>query len=1487
MVDFNPQQLGSRVSGSSQLFVELIHMFEEAIHQRSRYYQVPKHQGDGFSLTVDLVVADYLEVLAQMHRLDEDLRRAELYVCTAPCSLLRAVEEKPLLAYLGMQLHVHVDRQIDQLWLMHFQAMVRRWASRMAHLESCDLPLQLRLVKDPQDFVTFGEMRHFRAAVLFPWDPTLMAFYELYRLNTVLLLPRSGWIFKVQHFTGWIWSQPLGALEFAHVAQQRHTTGAGHLQRFGSFAELFQLLLDTATLRQARRGMQRPGGNPSMLGHACRSPPCSRDPKSCKGNGNCCADLMFEMLVDFSNFLRRNNVTFMVSEGTLLGAVRDQDIIPYTADLDIFVPREGWEKAMLINEEPPSSKSYHFMVDPDQPHCARLCAVWQGYPANRAPFDEHFEWDTEKVGNDLAYYMDIYDEDMDFAQATKHLIYPPSMVMIRNVSFPAPREQEIYVEARYGPSWRVPDHQARELAEKYPTLEEAKVWSTNMLLLQAAQKDATIGFRLLERASVDYRSGDIVIRGLSQGHPQQTAKKLVLEEFQMTEDRKVKGGKVTVYPPEHDETQILDYVLYWAREDYSSWSEEIIIKRIDSGMDSLEDAPARKEPDEGNEWYKPEPEPRPLGRIWRCKGVEDPFKSCSTRGVPLQVSIPHDIQVPSDATHLAVAAENEVGESQKLTAVNLNGEDEGDGFSARVFYGILRGFEVQSCATGGHQLEKEGWEQIVALMVLRTNSGMKDSLTKLAEWLAPVSEILEDCHAETAKRRFSGALSRLKSGEMTYKPGEALELDQISIFSHVNSAIQIYRNTHQSFTNFGTELGTVLLRLAPEVSTSEVEPDVSSSSRSSGLKLRGMTGMTGVTAEYCAIMAIGRISNWASDLFFPVEGREGSRPGSQERRSHETLAARISQAGRQVLEADRSNEGWTFVAPSPAPLLLMAHPTPPGPFRSTADQRRRVAMPQPGRPKFDRVSAPEVEHGLVRPLRYVENRGSAQRVADAFRNGKVVLLEHEFDPKPWKSQMFSAMTDATSFLVAARYYMKLDPQTKKDAWGWWEFFRPSACGLEAEVVELPGKECVHLSKEMVERLGECAARAAWRGFDCLARGLLLTLQAAEPSFEPDVYGDDQGHFTAGAGVYRDKLKPLLDSTDAGHLLSIFSYTGEGACIEHVDRGFITLVTNTDGALQVQDSQSRWLDVPQTNGLVAFAGKTLEFLTQGKYPAVPHRIAPGKATGRVSLAFKLRAPLAAELVLRNGDVTTVGQLFESHVDALGLSINQPSTAIASTATAGAVSSSVARGHQGHHGPRGGYGEAEAERGAKLANSAGAVTVVPLFQSCELPAFLACRAVCREWLGYSDMSQCWVRFCIQRGIPWLHRQLDWPGYFSDWQKKLYIWRHQPKIRAVAIQSPFAMYSNVRPRPPVCRSQRFSAAIRQWGMAGHCEVKFYRPDEGRKTECLGVWDGVLLRQSHLQENIDEVEFSRHGGTTWDPFLGELNLSDQILFHIVMRGD
>ena len=38
-------------------------------------------------------VADYLEVLAQMHRLDAELRRAQLYVCTVPLMTLAGVQD--------------------------------------------------------------------------------------------------------------------------------------------------------------------------------------------------------------------------------------------------------------------------------------------------------------------------------------------------------------------------------------------------------------------------------------------------------------------------------------------------------------------------------------------------------------------------------------------------------------------------------------------------------------------------------------------------------------------------------------------------------------------------------------------------------------------------------------------------------------------------------------------------------------------------------------------------------------------------------------------------------------------------------------------------------------------------------------------------------------------------------------------------------------------------------------------------------------------------------------------------------------------------------------------------------------------------------------------------------------------------------------------------------------------------------------------------
>ena len=63
--------------------------------------------------------------------------------------------------------------------------------------------------------------------------------------------------------------------------------------------------------------------------------------------------------------------------------------------------------------------------------------------------------------------------------------------------------------------------------------------------------------------------------------------------------------------------------------------------------------------------------------------------------------------------------------------------------------------------------------------------------TYLVVYIPPSASIYSP-HLPTSGR-FSAALARLKTGEMKYKPGTALTLDEISIFPKVNSAIQSYR----------------------------------------------------------------------------------------------------------------------------------------------------------------------------------------------------------------------------------------------------------------------------------------------------------------------------------------------------------------------------------------------------------------------------------------------------------------------------------------------------------------------------------------------------------------------------------------------------------------------------------------------------------------------------------------------------------------------
>ena len=161
------------------------------------------------------------------------------------------------------------------------------------------------------------------------------------------------------------------------------------------------------------------GGSPvdTNMPVYCRTPVCSRDP-SCAWDPQagmnatrgtmCCNDLLYLMLEDLTAWFDSRDIPYYLMYGTLLGAVRDHDILPHTRDVDVVVPKEYWHHIQnsLSQHKFAAGRAYNFGIDPWEDKVGRICADYADFPGASL-----FGGDDFMGEGKVEYHFDVYAAD--------------------------------------------------------------------------------------------------------------------------------------------------------------------------------------------------------------------------------------------------------------------------------------------------------------------------------------------------------------------------------------------------------------------------------------------------------------------------------------------------------------------------------------------------------------------------------------------------------------------------------------------------------------------------------------------------------------------------------------------------------------------------------------------------------------------------------------------------------------------------------------------------------------------------------------------------------------------------------------------------------------------------------------------------------------------------------------------------------------------
>lgn len=183
----------------------------------------------------------------------------------------------------------------------------------------------------------------------------------------------------------------------------------------------------------------------------------------------CCTEHLLELLHFTEDLLTRNDIFHWLDFGTLLGAVRNGDFIPWDSDIDYGILESDRERVIALQQQVTDAG---YVLDPYDKKAIRI----RYSHINRQHVDL-IPW-HEEAGLYKSYFT---DPSINFPP---HYLEQLAPVQLRGRAFPAPTPVDAFLARyRYGPDFMTPRRVNTARLARVATLERKRQFTNNLQLL--------------------------------------------------------------------------------------------------------------------------------------------------------------------------------------------------------------------------------------------------------------------------------------------------------------------------------------------------------------------------------------------------------------------------------------------------------------------------------------------------------------------------------------------------------------------------------------------------------------------------------------------------------------------------------------------------------------------------------------------------------------------------------------------------------------------------------------------------------------------------------------------------------------------------------------------------------------------------------------------------------------------------------------------